>query len=76
MKISVSLPRTATPRGGGEGGVGCEPLTLSVGGVPGFEKSKSASFLIVRRDVDFLWAGLFGGDSPPVNVMSPFFLLL
>jgi len=32
--------------------------------------------LIVRRDVDFLWAGLFGGDSPPVNVMSPFFLLL
>lgn len=75
MKISVSLPRTATPRMWGGWG-GCEPLTLSVGGVPGFEKSQSASFLIVRRDVDFLWTGLFGGDSPPVNVMSPFFLLL
>lgn len=60
--------------GGGRGG--CEPLTLSVGGVPGFEKSEKCQFLIVRRDVDFLWTGLFGGDSPPVNVMCPFFLLL
>lgn len=33
-------------------------------------------FLIVRSDIDFLWARLFSRQSPPVYVMRSFLLLL
>lgn len=34
------------------------------------------SFLIVRSDINFLWARLFSRQSPPVYVMRSFLLLL